>query len=506
MKKFIYLIIASVVGSVLTLTVFMALGFNKKASGPLYHSSSVIPARNVVYSVKEDGEIVPLEFTTVSKKVMDAVVHVKTSRKVQVRNQNFYFPQFPSDPFSDDFFKFFFNEPARPKSNKEQEQPLIQSGSGSGVIISSNGYIITNNHVIEGADEIEVSLADNEIYKAKVIGSDPSTDLALLQIKKEGLQSVPLGNSDEVEVGEWVLAVGNPFNLNSTVTAGIVSAKGRNINIINDKSAIEAFIQTDAAINPGNSGGALVNLRGELIGINTAIASPTGTYAGYGFAIPANIVNKVITDIMKYGMVQRAYLGVIIRDIDGNFADKNSLHTFTGAYVDSLVEKGAASVAGIKEGDVITGIEGKPVKRTADVLEQIGRHHPGDQINVTVDRKGKEITFDVVLADQKGAKKVISRDEQGVLDMLGAGFETLDEKTARKLGIEGGVRVKDLKNGILKNQTAMREGFIITGVNNKKVTSVEQLKKELEGIKGGTMISGVYENYPGEIYYAFGIE
>jgi serine protease Do len=506
MKKFIHLVIASIVGSALTLGVFMAAGFNNKANVPFLHTTSAIPAHNVVYSVKEDGEIVPLEFTEVSKQVMDAVVHVKTSRKVSGRNQGYYFPQFPSDPFGDDFFKFFFEEPVQPKNNKQKEEPLIQSGSGSGVIINSNGYIITNNHVIDGADEIEVSLPDNEVYKAKVIGSDPSTDLAVLQIKKEGLKSIPIGNSDEVEVGEWVLAVGNPFDLNSTVTAGIVSAKGRNINIINDKSAIEAFIQTDAAINPGNSGGALVNLKGELIGINTAIASPTGTYAGYGFAIPANIVNKVISDIMKYGMVQRAYLGVIIREIDGNFADKNKLNTYEGAYVDSLLEKGAAANAGIKEGDVIINIDSKPVKKTSDVLEQIGRHHPGDKISVTVDRKGKEMSFDVVLADQKGERKVINRSEQSVLDMLGASFETLDEKTAQKLGMEGGVRVKDLKNGILKNQTSMKEGFIITGVNNIKVTTVEQMKKELEDIKGGAMISGVYEDYPGEMYYAFGIE
>ncbi|MBN1413850.1 MAG: Do family serine endopeptidase [Bacteroidales bacterium] len=506
MKKFVHLVIASIAGSALTIGFFMAAGINKKATEPFLKSLNAIPAHNVVYSVKEDGEIVPLEFTEVSKQVMDAVVHVKTSRKISTRNQGFYFPQFPSDPFSDDFFRFFFDEPVKPKNYKEKEQPLIQSGSGSGVIINSNGYIITNNHVIEGADEIEVSLPDNEIYKAKVIGTDPSTDLALLQIKKDNLKSIPMGNSDAVEVGEWVLAVGNPFNLNSTVTAGIVSAKGRNINIINDKSAIEAFIQTDAAINPGNSGGALVNLKGELIGINTAIASPTGTYAGYGFAIPANIVNKVITDIMKYGMVQRAYLGVIIRDIDGNFAQKNDLNAYTGAYVDSLVEKGAAFTAGIKKGDVITGIEGKPVRRTADVLEQIGRHHPGDEIKVTVDRKGKEMTFDVVLADLKGHKKLTSRSEQNILDLLGASFETVDDKTAQKLGIKGGVRVKELKNGILKNQTGMKEGFIITGVNNKKVTTVEQMKNELNEIEGGAMFSGIYEDYPGEMYYAFGLK
>jgi serine protease Do len=506
MKKFFYLVIASIVGSALTLGVFMAAGFNKKATAPFLHTTNAVPAHNVVYSVKEDGEIVPLEFTEVSKQVMDAVVHIKTSRKVSAHDQGYYLPQFPSDPFGDDFFRFFFEEPAKPRENKQKDEPLVQSGSGSGVIINSNGYIITNNHVINGADEIEVSLPDNEIYKARVIGSDPSTDLAVLQIKKDGLKSIPIGNSDEVEVGEWVLAVGNPFDLNSTVTAGIVSAKGRNINIINDKSAIEAFIQTDAAINPGNSGGALVNLKGELIGINTAIASPTGTYAGYGFAIPSNIVSKVVTDIMKYGMVQRAYLGVIIREIDGNFADKNNLSRYEGAYVDSLMEKGAAAAAGIKEGDVITGIAGKQVRKTSDVLEQIGRHRPGDQISVTVDRKGKELTFDVLLADLKGERKIINKEEQGVLDVLGASFETLGEPVARKLGIEGGVRVKELRNGILKNQTDMKEGFIITGVNNKKVTTEEQLKKELENIKGGAMISGIYENYPGEIYYAFGIE
>jgi serine protease Do len=506
MKKFVHLVIASIVGSALTLGVFMAAGFNKREAAPFLHTTNAIPAHNVVYSVKEDGEIVPLEFTEVSKQVMDAVVHVKTSRKISAREQEYYYPQFPSDPFGDDFFRFFFDQPVKPRENKQKEEPLIQSGSGSGVIINPNGYIITNNHVIAGADEIEVSLPDNEVYKAKVIGSDPSTDLALLQIKKDGMTSLPIGNSDEVEVGEWVLAVGNPFDLNSTVTAGIVSAKGRNINIINDKSAIEAFIQTDAAINPGNSGGALVNLKGELIGINTAIASPTGTYAGYGFAIPANIVSKVVADIMKYGMVQRAYLGVIIREIDGTFADKNNLKRYEGAYVDSLMEKGAAAAAGIKEGDVITAIAGKPVRKTSDVLEQVGRHHPGDQISVTVDRKGKELTFTVVLADQKGERKITSREEQGVLDLLGASFETLDENMAKKLGIEGGVRVKELRNGIIKNQTAMKEGFIITGVNNKKVTSVDQLKKELETIKGGAMFSGIYENYPGEIYYAFGIE
>ncbi|MBN2485445.1 MAG: Do family serine endopeptidase [Bacteroidales bacterium] len=502
MKKFINMVIASIAGSALTIGVFYFTGLGKHTA--FITSSANVPASNVVYTVNENGVAEPLEFTKVSKNVMDAVVHIKTSRKVSARQG--YYPNTPMSPFSDDFFKFFFGEPVQPRSNQRNEEQMVQTGSGSGVIINAEGYIVTNNHVVQNADEIEVSLSDNEVYKAKVIGTDPSTDLALLQIKKDGLNYIPFGNSDQVEVGQWVLAVGNPFDLNSTVTAGIVSAKGRNINIINDKSAIEAFIQTDAAINPGNSGGALVNLSGELIGINTAIASPTGAYAGYGFAIPANIVSKVITDIMKYGMVQRAYLGVMIRNIDANLATEKNLKLFEGAYVDSLVANSAAGAAGIKSGDIITGIDGNKVKKTADVLEHIGRRHPGDKIDIIVDRSGRELTFNVVLADAKGDKKLTAKEELDIFDMLGASFEDIDSKTAQKLGIDGGVKVKSLKNGVLKNNTSIKEGFIITGLNNKKITSTEQLKKEFEGAKGGVMLSGTYENYPGELYFAFGLK
>ncbi len=503
MKKFLNLVIASIVGSALTISVFMFTGIGKN-NEPFIRSINSIPGKNAVYTVNENGEVAPLEFTDVSKNVMDAVVHIKVSKKVSARN--YYNPQMQL-PFDDDFFKFFFGEPPhQQKQQQQKEDSYMQMGSGSGVIINPDGYIVTNNHVIDDADEIEVSLSDNEVYKAKVIGTDPSTDIALLQIKKTGLKYIPFGNSDNVEVGQWVLAVGNPFDLNSTVTAGIVSAKGRNINIINDKSAIEAFIQTDAAINPGNSGGALVNLNGELIGMNTAIASPTGTYAGYGFAIPTNIVSKVVTDIMKFGMVQRAYLGVTIRDIDGNFATNKKLSTTEGVFVDSLVSKSAAGEAGILAGDVIKSIDGTQTKKSADVLEIIGQHHPGDKVSVKVDRKGKELSYDVVLADNKGGKKVVNKEEEDILDVLGATFETLDKKTASNLGIDGGVRVKDLKNGILKSQTDIKEGFIITGINNKKVSSAEELKKDFEEIHGGVMISGTYENYPGEIYYAFGIK
>lgn len=414
MKKFLGFVLASIVGSALTIGVFKFSGVGENNT-PFLHTSSAIPGKNVVYTVNENGEVSPLEFTKVSKDVMDAVVHIKTSQKMS--NRGGYYQGQPMSPMNEDFFKFFFGEPVQPKT-KGKEGSLVQTGSGSGIIINSEGYIVTNNHVVQDADEIEVSLSDNEVYKAKVIGTDPSTDVALIQIKKEGLNYIPFGNSDNVEVGQWVLAVGNPFDLNSTVTAGIVSAKGRNINIINDKSAIEAFIQTDAAINPGNSGGALVNLNGELIGMNTAIASPTGSYAGYGFAIPVNIVSKVVTDIMKFGMVQRAYLGVMIKDIDGNFANEKNLKTYEGVYVDSLANNSAAGAAGIKTGDVIISIDGKETKKTADVLEQIGGHHPGDKISVVVNRSGNELSYEVVLSGLKGEKKVMAKNEQGAFDIL----------------------------------------------------------------------------------------
>jgi len=504
MKPFLKLVAASILGSALTIAVFMITGMNKNEL-TISKSESITPAHRAVYAVKESGEVVPLDFTGVSKEVMNSVVHIKSIHKISAREQSDYFDPF-GDPFGDDFFKFFFGDPNQERQQRKQSEPYVQEGTGSGVIINSNGYIVTNNHVVADADDIEVTLHNNEVYKAKIIGTDPSTDIALIQIKNGALQALPLGNSDNVEVGEWVLAIGNPFNLNSTVTAGIISAKGRNINIINDKSAIEAFIQTDAAINPGNSGGALVNLNGELIGINTAIASMTGSYMGYGFAIPANIVSKVVEDIMKYGMVQRAYLGVLIRDINGDLAREKSLEVNEGAYVDSLTENSSAAEAGIKPGDVIVKVDQTPVIKSADLLEKIGRHRPGDNVDVIVNRKGKEFTYSVTLANQKGLKKLVEKEKLDVLDVLGATFEDLNESTAKKLGLGGGAVVKELQNGVLKSQTDMKEGFIITGVNKNKIDSVEDLKKELQNAKGGVMLEGVYENYPGTVFYAFGLE
>jgi serine protease Do len=507
MKNFIRMLVPSIVGSGLTIGVFFIAGLNHKIAPDHYSYQEQLPIHHALYTVKENGEYVPLDFTGVSSRVMNSVVHIRSSRKVQSKGNQFFYnsPNPFGEMFGDDFFKFFWGEPQQRENNPKRSEPLVQVGTGSGVVISANGYIVTNNHVVDGADEIEVTLHNNDSYMARVVGTDPSTDLALLQIKKDGLQPLPLGNSDNVEVGEWVMAIGNPFNLNSTVTAGIISAKGRNINIIDDKSAIEAFIQTDAAINPGNSGGALVNLDGELIGINTAIASPTGAYAGYGFAIPADIVNKVVQDIMKYGMVQRAYLGIMVQDINSQLAKDDHLKTTTGAYVDSLSSKGAAAEAGIKTGDVIISVDNSPVLQSADLLEQIGKHHPGDEVTVGVNRDGKELSYTVKLADEKGMKKLASGKEMDILDILGASFEEVDHQTAKRLGIDGGVRVKELGDGLLKNQTEIKEGFIITGINHQEVKSENDIRKALEDRDGGVLIQGIYEDYPGELYFAFGL-
>lgn len=507
MKKLLKLMIPSIIGSGLTIAVFLLIGFKQGTPSVSIQNHEQVPVHNAVYTVKENGEFVPLDFTGVSREVMNSVVHIRSVQKVQSASNSYY--NFRGNPledlFGDDILKFFRGNPQFQPQQQEKDEPLVRMGTGSGVIISSDGYIVTNNHVIDEADEIEVTLHNNETYKARVIGTDPSTDIALLQISEDNLEALTFGNSDLAEVGEWVMAIGNPFNLNSTVTAGIISAKGRNINIIDDRSAIEAFIQTDAAINPGNSGGALVDLNGQLIGINTAIASPTGAYTGYGFAVPANIVNKVIEDLMKYGMVQRAYLGVMIRDIDGHFMKAEKLKRSEGAYVDSLVEKSAAAEAGIRTGDVITGINEMPVLKSSDLIEQVGRHRPGDEVSVQVDRNGREMSFQVKLADQQGQRKLIARDKLDIIDMLGATFEELDKASAKNLGIEGGVRIKELDNGLLKNQTSISDGFIITGINHEKVTSLNDIRKALKEESGGVLIQGIYENYPGELYFAFGL-
>jgi serine protease Do len=416
-----------------------------------------------------------------------SVVHVKVNTKAQmVQTQN---------PFGDDdFFGQFFG-------GGRQYVPQGQS-SGSGVVISADGYIVTNNHVIENASDITISFNDKNSMKAVVVGKDPSTDLALLKVEATNLPALSFGNSDNVKLGEWVLAVGYPLNLETTVTAGIVSAKSRSIGINNQKSksAIESFIQTDAAVNPGNSGGALVNAAGDLIGINSAIASPTGSYAGYSYAIPSNLVKKVLEDIKKYGNVQRGYLGIVPLSAQNASPEEKSaynLDKITGVYVAGVNKGSGADLAGLKDGDIITKINGATVSSTPELLEQVGRYSPGNKIDVSYLRGGKETTTKVELKNINGNTKIVKNE---FASKLSASFRPLTKEESRKIGIQGGVLVTNVGNGALA-QTQMKKNFIITAVNENNVNTVEQLNNAVNDSEGKVQFSGLYPGYQGVYYY-----
>lgn len=433
-----------------------------------------------------------VDFTPAATSATPAVVHIKTKTKAkQVSNnsqQRFRSPF--SDLFGDDLGGFFGGGPRMIPE---------QRASGSGVIITDDGYIVTNNHVVDGADEINVTLANKKSYKAKVIGTDPSSDLAVIKIDGKGLPYMVYGNSDEAKLGQWVLAIGYPLSLDVTVTAGIISAKSRSIGI-NDrqsKTAIESFIQTDAAVNPGNSGGALVNTSGELIGINSAIASPTGSYAGYSYAIPVNIVKKVVTDIVKYGTVQRAYIGIQYPREDLTDDQKKELGSNyvegQGVFVSDVTSDGAAAAAGVKKGDIVTKINGVSVTSGPELQEQVTRYKPGDKISLTYLRDGKEHTVNLTLKNSAGNTEIVK--STGIIDKLGAELVAVDSKTAAANQISGGVLVKKLGDGLLKN-TRMQEGFIITSVNDQEVKSVDDLDKILSINKGRKVkIEGVYPGF-----------
>ena len=431
------------------------------------------------------------DFTVAAELSIHAVVHVTT--KTPMRSQQM--DGFQNDPF----FQYFFGVPKQ--QGKPKEMPM-QEASGSGVIISNDGFIVTNNHVVDGASDIEVTLNDNRTFKAKVIGADPNTDIALIKIDTKDLPVIVFGNSDSLKVGEWVLAVGNPFNLTSTVTAGIVSAKGRNINIINSQLPLESFIQTDAAVNPGNSGGALVNTHGELIGITTAIASQTGSYAGYAFAVPVSIVQKVVADIRKFGIVQRAVLGIQIRNINEDLAKEKNLKTLEGAYVAKVSELSSAKKAGVKEGDIINNVNGVNIKSVAELQEQIGRYRPGDKIKITVIRDNKEQKLDVELKNQQGSFGVVTA--QNSTEVLGGTFKELSDKTKQQLGVDYGVEVKSLDKGKLADQ-GIKPGFIILKINNQPVSSASDVEQAYNAaINNGDqekvlLIAGLYPN--GKLIY-----
>jgi len=365
---------------------------------------------------------------------------------------------------------------------------MQQVGSGSGVIFKSNGYIITNNHVIEGADEIEV-VRKKKSYKATLIGRDPSTDLAVLKIDENDLPAISIGSSKDLKVGSWVLAVGNPFNLTSTVTAGIVSAKGRELNILKSNFPIESFIQTDAAINPGNSGGALVNTQGELVGINTAILSRTGSYAGYGFAVPIDIAKKIATDIIEYGIVQKAFLGAEVSSLTPEIADRLETKDLDGVVVSYIQEKGAADKVNLQKGDIIRELNGEDVSTHSEFEEKLSMLSPGDKLYLTIDRRGEVIQKELILTNSENTTELLKRDLY-FSKSLGAEFESVSAVERDLLDINSGVRVVDIKSGFFKRLN-IDEGFIITAINGDEVSNPKEVSDILESVKGKVVIQGV---------------
>jgi Do/DeqQ family serine protease len=384
----------------------------------------------------------------------------------------------PGD-FSVNPLELYFENPAR--------------SSGSGVIISDDGYIVTNNHVVEGSSNIEVILSNNRRYYAKLVGVDPTTDLALLKIRGRNMPFIRYGDSDNLSPGEWVLAVGNPFDLNSTVTAGIVSAKARNIQILNDRNnlEVEAFIQTDAAVNPGNSGGALVNLRGELVGINSAIATTTGSYQGYSFAIPVSLVRKVMDDLLEFGQVQRGLLGVQITNVDATVSERRSLNVEQGVLIEHVNEGSAAENSGMKSGDIIIGIDGHVVTSVSELQEWVARNRPGSEINVSFLRDGEKREVRARLRNNAGNESMERKAVNHVI--AGARFEDVPYKELARLELEGGVRIKSLSPGKWK-ESGVRKDFIVAYLDRIPVDNVEDLNKILDIKKGGVLVEGYYED------------
>lgn len=424
-----------------------------------------------------------------------AVVHIKTETKAtNVRYR---------DPFAELF--------GNPFGQRQFNAP--QSASGSGVVISADGFIVTNNHVVDGADEVTVTFNNKRTVNAKVVGTDPSTDLALLKVEETGLPFLNFGNSDNVRLGEWVLAVGYPLNLETTVTAGIVSAKQRNIGINQRKggeNAIESFIQTDAAVNPGNSGGALVNASGLLIGINSAIASPTGSYAGYSYAIPANLVKKVVDDMRQFGNVQRAYLGINFVDSktqDPETRKQFNLDNINGIYINNVIEGSSAENAGIQKGDILVSIGEKKINTGAQLQENVARLRPGDKINVTLERNGRTINKTVVMKNSLGNTEIVKKAARASYEKsLGASFRDLSAQEKSALKSRGGVMITDISNGALSKYTRIKKGFVITEVNETRIYSKADLQKVFNSESREFQMGGFYPNYEGNYFYSFRID
>ena len=442
------------------------------------HSTSPF-SENAATDALFAASVVPAEYpdlTYAAENAVKAVVNIVATKQVEGRQ---YF---------DPFFEFF----GYPQGGAQQREA---KAGGSGVIISEDGYIVTNNHVIEGATKLRVTLPDGRAFDAKTIGTDPATDVALIKIDASGLPTLPFGSSDDLRLGEWVLAIGYPMELQSTITAGIVSAKARQLGALNNRYGIESFIQTDAAVNPGNSGGALVNTRGELVGINTIIKTSTGSYVGYSFAVPETIVRKVVVDLKESGVVQRAVLGISFRAIDQQFIDElgddSDIKEIGGIYVASVSEGGSASEAGLRKGDVILSVDGVAVNDSATFLEQIGKRRPGDEITLKLRRGEKEITTKATLQNKAGETSLLSPESVDVEAVLGGQFETISEKSAKALDIRGGVQVVKIKQGGLLERARIKEGYIITHINDRQIRSIDDLARLTDKIRS---IDGVYPN------------
>jgi Do/DeqQ family serine protease len=459
---------------------------------------------NVRYTseLRSSNYVVPegLNFTAAAASVTPAVVHVTTE----------YAPK-PSQGGAqmDPFLRQFFGDDFEQYHGRGRNQG-VQQGSGSGVIIAANGYIVTNNHVIDKADKITVIMDDKRKFEAELVGTDPTTDLALLKVKADNLPFIRYGNSDQVKVGEWVLAVGNPFNLNSTVTAGIISAKGRNIGILREQNArnqnmgIESFLQTDAVVNPGNSGGALVNLNGDLIGINSAIASQTGSFVGYSFAVPSSIVSKVIDDLLKYKVVQRALLGVSIQEVDATLASEKKLSSLNGVYVQGTTEGSSAAEAGIKTGDIITEINGAKVNTSSQLQEQVARFRPGDKIKVAYLRGSDARTTTATLRNATGTTDIIREEVSKAVKYEGATLQPVSKQELSKLGLDGGAKISGIGKSNFR-ETGIADGFIITRIDKNRVSKPQDVEKFLEAAKEsqGALVEGVYPDGR-KAYYPIG--
>ncbi len=440
------------------------------------------PALGAHFAAYEAGQYPDLTYA--AENAVKAVVNIEAIQQVEVPRRG----QFGYDPFLE-----FFGFPQERSRGNGEPQYREQRAGGSGVIISSDGYVVTNNHVVDGATKLRVKLNDGRAFDATLVGKDSATDVALLKIDATELPTLAFGSSDALRLGEWVLAIGSPFDLQSTITAGIVSAKARNLGAIPNDFSIESFIQTDAAVNPGNSGGALVNTHGELVGINTLIKSQTGSYIGYSFAIPESIVRKVVVDLKEYGVVQRALLGVRYRFIDQQFLDEEGealgIDALGGVYVASVEEGGAASEAGVRKGDVIAAIDGVKIDAPSTLQEQIAKHRPNDRVKLSVKRGASVKQIEVVLRNKAGKTELLAKEDTDVAETLGGRFAEAGAALCRELEIRGGVQVTSVRQGGLLARARVRKGFVITHINDRPVRTLQELQR-LTGKVGS--IDGVY--------------